>query len=96
MSAAAARRRKQKALKAASRGAEPVSSRLSALLDGDSVDESTVYEALQLAQSQVRRYVKLSQYENATEAAYSVSLKLLENHGRVSVASQLMTELVKA
>ena len=96
MSAAAARRRKQKALKAASGGAEPVSSRLSALLDGDSVDESTAYEALQLAQSQVRRYVKLSQYENAREAAYSVSLKLLEKHGRVSVASQLMTELIKA
>lgn len=96
MSASAARRRKQKALKAASGGAEPVSSRLNSLIGAGAVDESTAYEALQLAQSQVRRLIKTGQYKEGVEAAYDVSLTLLEKHGRVSVASQLMTELVRA
>jgi len=96
MSASAARRRKQKALKAASGGEEPISSRLSSLLAGENVDESTAYEALQLAQSQVRRFIKVGQYKEGMEAAFDVSLTLLEKHGRVSVASQLMTELVRA
>lgn len=103
MSAAAARRRKQLAKKAAARaesgGAEeedPVTLRLNALLaDTANSDESTAYEALQLAQSQVRRGVKTGKYKDATDLAYTVGLALLEKHGRVSVASQLLAELVR-
>eukprot|EP00566_Odontella_aurita_P010129 CAMPEP_0113570452 /NCGR_PEP_ID=MMETSP0015_2-20120614/24977_1 /TAXON_ID=2838 /ORGANISM="Odontella" /LENGTH=423 /DNA_ID=CAMNT_0000473235 /DNA_START=20 /DNA_END=1291 /DNA_ORIENTATION=- /assembly_acc=CAM_ASM_000160 len=103
MSAAAARRRKQLAKKAAARadsgGSEeddPVTLRLNTLLaDTANSDESTAYEALQLAQSQVRRGVKTGKYTDATDLAYTVGLSLLEKHGRVSVASQLLAELVR-
>ncbi|KAL9187113.1 hypothetical protein ACHAXT_010833 [Thalassiosira profunda] len=105
MSAAAARRRKQQqkralAAKQASGGGEeagdPVQLRLDALLqDPTLTEESVAYEALQLAQSAVRRNVKLGNFAGATDVAYSTSLALLTKSGRVSVSSQLLAELVK-
>lgn len=94
MSAAAARRKKQLANRKAA--ADPVQSRLDALLqDPTLVEESVAYEALQLAQSSVRRNVKIGSYAQAVEVAYSSSLALLTKSGRVSVSSQLLAELVK-
>ena len=100
MSAAAARRRKQLAKKASAEasgeGTDPVSARLRALLSDDSdKSEETAYEALQLAQSQVRRSVKTGKYDDATQLAYDVSMTLLEKMGRASVASQLLNLLVQ-
>mmetsp|Transcript_6425 Transcript_6425/g.8689 ORF Transcript_6425/g.8689 Transcript_6425/m.8689 type:complete len:287 (-) Transcript_6425:466-1326(-) len=105
MSAAAARRRKQKALKAAQEAeaaasgdgsSDPVILRLNSLLTADNAtDESVAYEALQLAQSQVRRLVKTNRYAEATDLAYATSLTLLEKAGRVSVSSQLLAVLVE-
>ena len=98
MSAAAARRRKQLAKKAslsAEDGGDPVSARLQSLLDSTDKSEENAYEALQLAQSQVRRAVKTGKYDEATKTAYDVSLTLLEKMGRASVASQLLAQLVQ-
>lgn len=94
MSAAAARRRKQRAAK--SGDSDPVQVRLDALLKDPSLTEEAVaYEALQLAQSSVRRNVKIGNFAQATEVAYSSSLTLLTKSGRVSVSSQLLMGLVQ-
>lgn len=98
MSAAAARRRKQlmarkKAQAEAAGEADPVSAKLQKLLeDEDLKEEATAYEALQLAQSQVRKKVMSGEYPAAVELAYASSLAILKK-GRVSVASQLLTVL---
>lgn len=97
MSAAVARRRKQLAKKAACQSSDdPITHRLNVLLSSEErIDESTAYEALQLAQSQVRRHVKTEEYGKATVTfAYNVSLTLLKKHCRVSVASQLLALLL--
>mmetsp|Transcript_36075 Transcript_36075/g.66112 ORF Transcript_36075/g.66112 Transcript_36075/m.66112 type:complete len:420 (-) Transcript_36075:106-1365(-) len=100
MSAAAARRRKQQQKHAAAKSGgdsnDPVQLRLDALLQDPTLSEEAVaYEALQLAQSAVRRNVKLGQFAGATDVAYSASLALLVKSGRVSVSSQLLTVLVQ-
>jgi len=102
MSAAAARRRKQQQKRAAadngsgSGGGDPVQARLDALLaDPSLAEESVAYEALQLAQSSVRRNVKIGNYAGAGDVAYEASLALLTKSGRVAVSSQLLAELVK-
>jgi len=94
MSAAAARRKKQLAAKQASlseSGLDPISKQLNSLLESSEIiDESTAYEALQLAQSQVRKSVKSGDFDKATSTyGYDVALKIL-NHNRASVASQLL------
>lgn len=94
MSAAAARRKKQLAAKQASlneSGLDPISKQLNSLLEStETIDESTAYEALQLAQSQVRKSVKSGEFLKATITyGYDVALKIL-NHNRASVASQLL------
>lgn len=97
MSAAVERRRKQIAKKKTLFiSTDPITSRLNELLSSEKrIDESTAYEALQLAQSQVRRHVKMGKYELATITfAYDTSMKLLKQHSRVSVASQLLSLLV--
>ena len=94
MSAAAARRRKQLS---ARKGADQdlVAEQLQKLLDSSvEMDEPTAYEALQLAQSQVRKKVKTIKFDEASSLAYETSLILLQK-GRVSVASQLLTLLVE-
>lgn len=87
MSAAAARRRKQLAKKAQDADGAPLTTRLNTLLAEN--EESSAYEALQLAQSQVRRLVKTDKGAEGAELAYDVSLQFL-SHGRVSVSSQLL------
>jgi len=103
MSAAAARRRKQlerkKANAAAGSGTDdPVLDQLNKLLaDDDELSETIAYEALQLAQSQVRKRLHSgnpADYKRACELAYTSSLKLLTK-GRVSIASQLLVLLVQ-
>ena len=99
MSAAAARRKKQLQKRAASKGetvGDPVELRLSTLLQDPSLStESVAYEALQLAQSAVRRNVKIGNFTKATDVAYTTSLDLLVKSGRVSVSSQLLAVLVQ-
>lgn len=100
MSAAAARRRKQQKKNAAATSGgvdnDPVQLRLDSLLvDPTLTDEAVAYEALQLAQSAVRRNVKLGHFARATDVAYSTSLALLVKSGRVSVSSQLLAVLVQ-
>jgi hypothetical protein len=90
MSAAAARRRKQ--LAARQLEGDAVELKLKTLLEG-SEDEPTAYEALQLAQSQVRKCVHSLKFAEAADLAYSSSLVLLQNK-KVSVASQLLDLLV--
>lgn len=91
MSAAAARRRKQLASR---KDTDNVEKQLVALLEPESIDEATAYEALQLAQSIVRKRVKAGNFESAGDLAYETALKIL-NKNRVSVASQMMTLLVE-
>eukprot|EP01082_Thalassiosira_pseudonana_P014101 g12249.t1 g12249 contig6:1546178-1547604(-) len=96
MSAAAARRKKQLQNRAAKSAGDPVQLRLDALLvDPTLTQESIAYEALQLAQSSVRRNIKTGQFHQAVEVAYSTSLALLSKSGRVSVSSQLLMVLVQ-
>ena len=100
MSAAAARRRKQAQKRAAKTGGtpagDPVQGRLDALLSDPSLsDESVAYDALQLAQSAVRRNVKIGNFAGAVDVAYETSLALLTKSGRVAVSSQLLAELIK-
>lgn len=90
MSAAAARRRKQMAARQLE--GDPVEKKLKTLLEG-SEDEPTAYEALQLAQSQVRKCVHGLKFAEAADLAYTSSLILLKNK-KVSVASQLLDLLV--
>eukprot|EP00934_Nitzschia_sp_Nitz4_P000200 Nitzschia sp. Nitz4//scaffold9_size221794//134116//135285//NITZ4_001363-RA/size221794-processed-gene-0.335-mRNA-1//-1//CDS//3329561052//200//frame0 len=96
MSAAAARRRKQllaRKKEAEATNLDPVSARLQQLLEGqDLKEEATAYEALQLAQSQVRKKVSAGEFSAAVDLAYESAFKILSN-GRVSVASQLLTLL---
>ncbi|KAL7546198.1 hypothetical protein ACHAWF_009548 [Thalassiosira exigua] len=75
---------------------DPVQIRLDALLlDPSLPEESVAYEALQLAQSSVRRNVKAGDFRGASDVAYATSLALLEKSGRVSVSSQLLAALVE-
>mmetsp|Transcript_11999 Transcript_11999/g.19906 ORF Transcript_11999/g.19906 Transcript_11999/m.19906 type:complete len:375 (-) Transcript_11999:185-1309(-) len=90
MSAAAARRRKQ--LAARDKDGDAVAAKLQTLLDGAD-DEPTAYEGLQLAQSQVRKAVSLTKFDEGATLAYKASLTLLQKK-RVSVASQLLHLLV--
>lgn len=105
MSASLARRRKQllkkqqaAAAATSEEASDPVSLRLQTLLATDFDDESDAaqnnYEALQLAQSVVRRHVKLEQNGQAVTLAYDVSMVMLEKKNRaVSVTSQLLALL---
>lgn len=96
MSAAAARRRKQLAARKAAEGTDTVTAQLNKLLSAEAaMDEATAYEALQLAQSQVRKKVHAQEFAAACDLAYQTSLSLLKKK-RVSVASQLLTVLVEA
>src|SRR5688500_7702614 len=100
MSAAAARRRKQllarKQVQDTEAEGDGVALQLQKLLKDEQLsEEATAYEALQLAQSQVRKKIKLSDYKGAEDLAYQASLALLKK-GRVSVASQLLTLLVNS
>mmetsp|Transcript_16919 Transcript_16919/g.37963 ORF Transcript_16919/g.37963 Transcript_16919/m.37963 type:complete len:1078 (-) Transcript_16919:198-3431(-) len=100
MSAAAARRRKQAQKRSSKTGGalagDPVRGRLDALLADLSLsEESVAYDALQLAQSAVRRNVKIGNFAGAVDVAYETSLALLTKSGRVAVSSQLLAELVK-
>jgi golgi to ER traffic protein 4 len=90
MSAAAARRRKQQL--AAQKG-DPVEIKLKALLDSSDDDEATAYEALQLAQSQVRKNVNSLKFAEASELAYVSAISLLKKN-KASVSSQLLDLLV--
>jgi hypothetical protein len=104
MSAAAARRRKQlmarkkqqdEACSVGKDALDPVSAQLQKLLTDEPealAEEATAYEALQLAQSQVRKKVHAGEFAEAVDLACSASLTILQQ-GRVSVASQLMTLL---
>ena len=97
MSAAATRRRKQLAARQGKeQGAgDLVGAQLSKILS-DHVDvempEETAYEALQLAQSVIRKKIKEGLFPDACDLAYTTSLALLKKK-RVSVASQLLTLL---
>lgn len=92
MSAAAARRRKQ--LAARQNEQDVVGTELRKILasEEEGMAEETAYEALQLAQSAVRRKVKDGKFADACDLAYLTGLALLKK-GRVSVASQLLTLL---
>lgn len=92
MSAAAARRRKQLAARQ-KEGGDAVAAKLQKLLH-EASDESTAYEALQLAQSQVRKSVHAGKFDQAADLAYSSSMVLIEKK-RVAVASQLLHLLVQ-
>lgn len=104
MSAAAARRRKQLAKKAALQttdGIDPITKQLNTLLSSTNLDsngilpESTAYEALQLAQSQLRKCVKSGEYTKATVTyGHNVIVTLL-TYKKAAVASQLMTLLIQ-
>jgi len=99
MSASIARRRKQLAAKAAlasQGGTDPITEKMNVLLSPESIDESTAYEALQLAQSQVRKSVKSGDFAKATITyGYDVCISLLDKHSKASVASQLLTLLAQ-
>ncbi|EEC49864.1 predicted protein [Phaeodactylum tricornutum CCAP 1055/1] len=95
MSAAAARRRKQLAARASAENQDLVAQQLEKILAQEAdMDEATAYEALQLAQSQVRKKVNRAEFASACDLAYSTSLNLLKKN-RVSVASQLLALLVQ-
>lgn len=98
MSAAAARRKKQLAARAAaSAGGEKdvVIEQLDKLLnDSESLSEEVAYEALQLAQSSIRKRIQTDKFQDGCDLAYSSALKLLQK-GRVSVASQLLQLLAE-
>jgi hypothetical protein len=95
MSAATARRRKQLLARKQAQEEDAVSAQLSRLLEGDELgDEAVAYEALQLAQSQVRKQIKSSNFPGAVQLAYHASLCILKE-GRVSVASQLLQVLAE-
>mmetsp|Transcript_15753 Transcript_15753/g.21889 ORF Transcript_15753/g.21889 Transcript_15753/m.21889 type:complete len:400 (+) Transcript_15753:208-1407(+) len=95
MSAAAARRRKQLQARKKNDDQDAVNLRLQELLASEDLgDEATAYEALQLAQSQVRKRIKSADFPSATGLAYEASLSLLKKN-RVSVASQLLSLLAE-
>mmetsp|Transcript_2277 Transcript_2277/g.3196 ORF Transcript_2277/g.3196 Transcript_2277/m.3196 type:complete len:398 (-) Transcript_2277:130-1323(-) len=95
MSAAAARRRKQLQTRKKNDDQDAVNLRLQELLASEELgDEATAYEALQLAQSQVRKRIKSADFPGAVGLAYDASLALLKKN-RVSVASQLLSLLAE-
>jgi hypothetical protein len=96
MSAAAARRRKQLLARQKEANQEDaVSAQLNKLLASDELGEEAVaYEALQLAQSQVRKKVHGGDFAGAVSLSYEGSLAILKK-GRVSVASQLLTVMTE-
>ena len=100
MSAAAARRRKQLLARKQQKQADAdsgdaISDQLVKLLEDDGLsEEATAYEALQLAQSQVRKKVHAGDFKGSVDLACTASLAILKR-GRVSVASQIMTVLVE-
>jgi len=103
MSASAARRRKQLAAKKAALTTttlDPITTQLNTLLTcppTETVDEATAYEALQLAQSQLRKSVKAGEYVKATVTyGYDIAMVLLDGNGKASVGSQLMTMMIQA
>lgn len=109
MSAAQARRRKQLLKKRQEQeaaaagnnnnngndaGSDPVAARLQALLADPSADADTNYEALQLAQSLIRRHVKAGESTEAVTLAHDVSVDFLEKKRRAAaVSSQLLGQL---
>jgi hypothetical protein len=93
MSAAAARHRKQLAAKKAQQ--DVGSTQLSQILSSTTpIDEATAYEAMQLAQSQVRKKIEKKLYAEGCDLCYTTSLALLQK-GKVSVASQLLSLLAE-
>lgn len=83
--------KKQQAARESDSNGDPLNARLNELLESSDSTESVAYEALQLAQSQIRRYVKSNDGQAAVNLAYDTSLTLLEKKKRmVSVASQLL------
>lgn len=103
MSAAAARRRKQLAARASAqqdKGSNNLGAQLDRLLaeeeegGGGAMPEEAAYEALQLAQSAVRKRVKEGEFGGACDLAYAASLALLRKR-RVAVAGQLLALLVE-
>lgn len=96
MSAAAARRRKQLAKKkeAAASDQDNVARQLQTILDSDDKSEEVAYEALQLAQSLVRKKAGAKDVAGATDLAYTSALTLLSKKNRVSVSSQLLVLLL--
>ena len=96
MSAAAARRRKQLAKKqeAAASDQDNVGRQLQTILESDDKSEEVAYEALQLAQSLVRKKAGAKDAAGATDLAYNAALTLLSKKNRVSVSSQLLVLLL--
>lgn len=95
MSAAAARRRKQllqkkKQQEDLSSSEDPILLRLNSLLSSDEPTEDEAYEALQLVQSQVRRYIKLGEKKKAIDISLKVSTTFLTKK-KASVCSQLLS-----
>ncbi|GKY99691.1 hypothetical protein MPSEU_000923100 [Mayamaea pseudoterrestris] len=96
MSAASARRRKQLAARSAGEGGHgAVLKKLEQALEAPNMDETTAYEALQLAQSIIRKRIKQGDFDAACVLCSDTSLRLLQSN-RVSVASQLLSLLVEA
>ena len=101
MSAAAARRRKQLAARRAAQPQEQqehqkdvdiVGAQLQKILSSSSadMDEAVAYEALQLAQSQVRKKISAGDSAGGLDLCFSVADTLLHQYQRVSVASPLL------
>jgi len=87
--------RKKAAAEAENTTGDVISRQLAELLSkDDSSEEAVAYEALQLAQSAVRKRVSTGQFGPATDLGYESALTILKK-GRVSVASQLLTLLVE-
>lgn len=97
MSAAAKYRKKVAARKkdTTAEGDDAVKRQLQTLLDSDDKSEATSYEALQLAQSLVRKKQGAKDATGATELAYNSAMTILTNKQRVSVASQLLNLLLE-
>jgi len=69
---------------------------MNTLLSPDTISEETAYEALQLAQSQVRKSVKSGDYTKASVTyGYDVCMQLLDKHLKASVGSQLLHQLAQ-
>uniref|UniRef100_A0A7S2K262 Uncharacterized protein n=1 Tax=Leptocylindrus danicus TaxID=163516 RepID=A0A7S2K262_9STRA len=107
MSAAAARRRKQLLQKQKQQqeqnanGNDAVATRLKQLLS-EELSESTAYEALQLAQSLLRKAVQTDQKEAVLEVTHNLCSKLLtgeksdNNVYFIGMASQILVEAASA
>ncbi|GMH70681.1 hypothetical protein TrRE_jg13481, partial [Triparma retinervis] len=86
MSAAAARRRKQKARQSASTSTDNLDDKVSSLLS--STDTPSHYEALQLLTSNTHRLLKSGNVPKALSCSQAGTVTLLK-YGRVEIASQL-------